>query len=363
MTQPSQQEQRKKEHIAIAERFYRQPEFARDQFAGVRISHPSLPDTTLASVHLEQMLFNKTINYPIYINAMTGGTNQALIINQKLAQLAARFQLPMAVGSMSILKKEPELATSFTTVRENHPEGLIFANIGADHPADFAIEMIKLLNADALQVHLNAAQEFAMPEGDQDYLWSKKLAHLQTTVGQKTPLIAKEVGFGMSASTIAQLLALGIQNIDLSGISRTNFIEIENHRRKTALISDYSDFGLTVIESLLERLNVQQTLKQQPAITFASGGISTPWQAVKCLALGGDLVGMSAYFLHLALHHDLDEMMTLFAAWLTEFKGIFAMLGCRNVADLRQLALILSPELINFVQQTDLDWQQFKQQR
>lgn len=363
MTTPSQQEQRKKEHIAIAERLYRQPEFARDQFAGVRVLHPSLPDTTLASVHLEQMLFNKSINYPIYVNAMTGGTNQALTINQKLAQLAAHFQIPMAVGSMSILKKEPELAESFTTVRQNHPDGVIFANIGADHPVDFAAEMIDLLQADALQVHLNAAQEFAMPEGDQDYLWSEKLAHLQATIGQKTPLIAKEVGFGMSDTTIVQLLQLGIKNIDVSGISRTNFIKIEDHRRKTALVSDYSDFGLTVIESLLQRLNVQQQLNKQPEITFASGGISTPWQAVKCLALGGDLVGMSAYFLHLALHHDLNEMIELFGAWLAEFKGIFAMLGCNRVADLRKLPLILNPELASFAQQTRLDWAQYRKAR
>lgn len=360
---PSQQEQRKKEHIAIAERLYRQPEFVRDQFADVRISHPSLPDTTLASVHLEQMLFNKPINYPLYVNAMTGGTTQAQAVNQKLAQLAAHFKIPMAVGSMSILKHEPELAPSFTVVREKNPDGVVFANIGADHPADFATEMIALLQADALQVHLNAAQEFAMPEGDQDYLWSDKLQQLQQTVGQSTPLIAKEVGFGMSGTTIAQLLQLGVTNLDLSGISRTNFIEIENHRRKTALISDYSDFGLTVIESLLELLNVQQTLNETPAITFASGGIATPWQAVKCLALGGDLVGMSAYFLHLALHHDLEEMVTLFEAWLAEFKGIFAMLGCNSVAELRQLTLFLSPELYAFVQQTGLNWDCFKARR
>ncbi|WP_125604544.1 type 2 isopentenyl-diphosphate Delta-isomerase [Lapidilactobacillus bayanensis] len=360
---PSQQEQRKKEHIAIAERLYRQPEFARDQFADVRISHPSLPDTKLASVHLEQMLFNRPINYPIYINAMTGGTNQALTINQKLAQLAAHFKIPMAVGSMSILKHEPELAASFTVVRQQNPDGVVFANVGADHPTDFAEEMVQLLQADALQIHLNAAQEFAMPEGDQDYLWSTKLAHLQATIGQTTPLIAKEVGFGMNAATISQLLQLGLQNIDVSGISRTNFIEIENHRRKTALISDYSDFGLTVIESLLQRLNVQQALNMRPEITFASGGIRTPWQAVKCLALGGDLVGMSAYFLHLVLHHDFDEMSVLFGAWLAEFKGIFAMLGCNNVADLRKLSLILSPELFSFAQQTGLDWATFSGQR
>lgn len=363
MTINSKQEQRKKEHLAIAERLYRQSAFERDQFAQVRLLHPVLPETNQAAVHPEQLLFNRPIAYPIYINAMTGGAADAMVINDKLAQLAAHFNLPMGVGSMSILKQQPELADTFTIVREQNPNGVIFANLGADHAPEFAQEMIDLIHADALQIHLNAAQEFAMPEGDQDFRWIDNLRALQSTVGQQTPLIAKEVGFGMSAASQAALLDLGFNYLDLSGISRTNFIAIEDHRRPTHLVSDYQDFGLTLIESLLARLSLRQTVQKQAALTFASGGIRTPWQAVKAFALGADLVGMSAYFLHLALHHPIEEMITIFQAWLDELNQLLPVFGCTSVADLRQIELIFSPNLISFADQIGLDWQQIRTSR
>ncbi|MFD1466221.1 type 2 isopentenyl-diphosphate Delta-isomerase [Lapidilactobacillus mulanensis] len=360
MTPRSQQEQRKKEHLAIAERLYRQPEFDRDQFAQVRLMHPVLPETNMAAVHLEQLLFHKPINYPIYINAMTGGTAEAMPINEKLAELAAHFKIPMAVGSMSILKSQPELADSFIAARRLNPECVVFANLGADKSPQFAQEMIDLLQADALQIHLNAAQEFAMPEGDQDFHWTDSLNELQKTIGTQTPIIAKEVGFGMSAASQDSLLKLGLENLDLSGISRTNFITIENRRRSQALVSDYSDFGLTLVESLLSRLALQQATSRTSKITFASGGISTPWQAIKAFALGADFVGMSAYFLHLALHHPLTEMIAIFGAWLTEFEQMLPVLGCQTIKDLQHIELILSPELISFTEQIGLDPHQIR---
>ncbi len=47
------------------------------------------------------------------------------------------------------------------------------------------------------------------------------------------PVVVKEVGFGMSRETIQQLLAIGVQTIDVAGSGGTSFTQIENARRKT----------------------------------------------------------------------------------------------------------------------------------
>lgn len=360
----SQQAQRKNEHLALAEKFYRTAQGNGNvDFQEVRLIHPELPETALSEIKLQQQLFGKTIAAPIYINAITAGTPKANAINQKLARLAAHFSLPMTTGSLSILRRDPKQAIELQKLRALDPQGVILANLGASYEPDFAAEIIDDLAADGLQIHLNAAQEFAMPEGDADFHWRQSLKRTINEIGPQTPIIAKEVGFGMGPASIKSLLILGIAGIDLSGASSTNFIAIENERRSQRLISDFSDFGLSTIESLLARLKIVQEQQTFPATTFASGGIRTPWQAVKALSLGADLVGMSTYFLHLALHQSLDDMIQSFNAWLAEFKGILNVFGCQTPAELRNLPLILSPRLLSFTSQLDLNWSRFAQKR
>lgn len=360
LTPAEQQAQRKRAHLAIAEKLYREHPQGNADFQQLRLLHPEFPELNQSEINLKSTLFGKPVSAPFYINAMTGGTTAAQRINQKLAQLAQHFQIPMAVGSMSILKSTPQVAASFQTVRQENPDGLVFANLGANHPVAFAEEMIQLLQADALQIHLNAPQEFAMAEGDQDFHWFANFQQLQKQIGPVTPLIAKEVGFGMSRQSISQLLKLGIAGIDLSGASSTDFIAIENERRSQRLSSNYSDFGLSIVESLLNYLSTQQVTPQTGTTTiFASGGIRTPWEAAKAFSLGADYVGMSAYFLHLALHHDLAEMRQIFDQWLSEFRGILLMFGCQTPADLQQIPLILGPDLMNYVQQLNFDWSHY----
>ncbi|WP_261805591.1 type 2 isopentenyl-diphosphate Delta-isomerase [Lapidilactobacillus luobeiensis] len=349
------QEQRKRAHLALAEKFYRAHPQGHADFQQVRLLHPELPEVSLAEIDLSRSLFKKEIAAPFYINAMTGGTAAAQPINQKLAHLAAHFELPLAVGSMSILQRAPELAASFTVVRAEDPTGVVFANLGANHSPAVAEQMVDLLAADALQIHLNAAQEFAMPEGDDDFHWRENFQSLQARLGAQLPLIAKEVGFGMSPAALTTFAEWHLAGVDLSGASSTNFIAIENERRDQPLLSDLSDFGLSTVESLLGRWQVYQKLTRFSPLTFASGGIRTPWEAIKAFALGADLVGMSGYFLHLALHQDEMAMIKEFERWLAEFRGLLALMGCHNVGELRQVPLILGPELASFAQQLGLD--------
>ena len=93
------------------------------------------------------------------------------------------------------------MASSFTIVREANPEGIIFSNVGADVPVDKAVQSVQLLDAQALQVHVNAPQELVMPEGNRTFsTWMDNLAQIVKRID--VPVIVKEVGFGMSKETI-----------------------------------------------------------------------------------------------------------------------------------------------------------------
>ena len=71
-------------------------------------------------------------------------------------------------------------------------------NIGADIGYKNAQKSIDLLQADALQIHVNAPQELIMPEGDTEFEhWLTNIKEIKEHIS--VPVIIKEVGFGMSA--------------------------------------------------------------------------------------------------------------------------------------------------------------------
>lgn len=62
-----------------------------------------------------------------------------------------------------------------------------------------------MLEADALQIHLNPAQELIMPEGDRDF--KGLFANMQRILDKcPVPVIVKETGCGMAARQVKQLL-------------------------------------------------------------------------------------------------------------------------------------------------------------
>ena len=71
------------------------------------------------------------------------------------------------------------MAESFSIARQTNPEGIIFSNVGADVPVDKAVEAVSLLDAQALQIHVNAPQELVMPEGNREFsTWLDNVALL-----------------------------------------------------------------------------------------------------------------------------------------------------------------------------------------
>ncbi|MFD1672212.1 type 2 isopentenyl-diphosphate Delta-isomerase [Agrilactobacillus yilanensis] len=344
MSNESSHAHRKDEHVALAQHFY-QPEQTND-FDEIRLLHQSLPEMAVSDVHLETQLFGQTIAAPIYINAMTGGSERTKKINGQLAQIAAALRIPMAVGSESIALTEADSQASFSIVRQYNPDGLVFANMSADKTLDQLQTAIDLVQANALQIHLNPIQEAIMPEGQRQFYWLKNLKTYRENLD--VPIIAKEVGFGMDQLTISKLVNAGIKYIDVSGKGGTNFAKIENARRPQHDLPYLDNMGLSTVESLLEANEFKKTH------FFASGGVRQPLDIVKAWRLGAEMVGMSGTILNLLRQNPVEEVIRILQTWLDQLPLIMTLLGAKNLTELRESDLVLSPKLQSYIQQREL---------
>ncbi len=324
---------RKDDHIAYAHAQATQ----HNDFDAIRFLHNSLPEINKDDVDISTTFLDQTINVPIYINAMTGGSNQAKTINERLAALASHFGIPMALGSFSSAYKNTQLLATYDVI--NQYDGFMkLANIGADKPLAVAEAAIRNLNADALQIHLNSVQELIMPEGERAFKgWSQNIQSIQDTLS--VPVMVKEVGFGISQKTALRLRALGVKHIDVSGRGGTNFATIENMRRHTTYQA-FEHWGLSTVESLL------QTTSFSGFTVYASGGVRSASDVVKALALGAKAVGLSKFFLTLALEESFEGMVEKTAHLLDEIKTIMCALGTRTVNDLNLNHLIIPDSIL-----------------
>ncbi len=339
------QSHRKDEHVFLAEKFY-QPERAND-FDQLRFIHQSLPEIAFNEVSLTTKLADFNLPLPFYINAMTGGSPRTGELNHQLAQIAATLGVPIATGSQSVALRHPELAATFRILRETNPTGLIFANLGATASVDAAKQAVTMLQADALQIHLNTPQEVVMPEGDRDFHWLKQIQAIVAALD--VPVIIKEVGFGMAKKTFNQLLKVGVQYIDVAGTGGTDFIAIENERRKSRNMNYLRGWGQSTVESLLESQSFQNRLT-----ILASGGVRNPLDIIKALRLGAQAVGLSGTILHLLQKNGPKTTTEILLDWKEQLTAIMAMLGAHDLTELRQKPIIYGTKLQSYIVQRQL---------
>lgn len=345
------QSKRKDEHVEHALNSYTAQSHV--DFQQTHFIHHALPEINEEQVCFKTKLDTLSLDIPFFINAMTGGSSLTQKINADLAMVARETGLVMATGSLSVALKEPSTANSFKTVRQIHKNGMIFANLGAHHSVDNALRAIDLLEADALQIHVNVAQELVMPEGDRHFVgWLKNIEAMVHHLS--IPVIVKEVGFGMSRETITQLESIGVNIIDVAGNGGTNFVNIENARRQDYSLALLQDWGQSTVISLLEAMSSRQS-----ADIIASGGIKTPMDTVKSLALGANAVGLSGQFLHYLQQHGVEATIQYIQQFKETLKTIMTLLGAKNITELQQKQLILAPTVQNWCNARHIDWQHY----
>src|SRR5699024_12881761 len=119
-------EQRKNEHVEIA---MAQTDASISDFDEIRSVHDSIPSIDVSDVNLEPSLKDFTLSQPLSINAMTGGREWTKQINEKLAIVARESGMAMEVGSTHAASRNSNRASSFTIVREDQRQDIIFRNV------------------------------------------------------------------------------------------------------------------------------------------------------------------------------------------------------------------------------------------
>lgn len=280
-----------------------------------RFIHCCLPELDRREISLETTFLGKSLGAPLLISSMTGGTAQAHLINRRLAQVAQRHGLAMGVGSQRVGVENQDLMATFA-IREEAPDCLLFANLGAvqlnyGYGVKECEQAIAGLAADALILHLNPLQESVQTQGDTNFKGLlDKIAALCDRLS--VPVIAKEVGNGISAPLAQRLLAAGVQAIDVAGAGGTSWAKVEGERaqdlRQRRLGRTFADWGLPTADCIVE---IRAIAPHIPLI--ASGGIRTGLDVAKAIALGADLVGLAHPFLQAAADSTeaLDTLVSL----------------------------------------------------
>ena len=339
--------QRKNEHLSLAAKLYSKSH-EEHPFDDVQLVHNPLPEINLADVSTTVHLGPLTLEQPFYIEAMTGGSKQSYQINQQLAQVAAKHHLAMATGSASIMIKDPTTADSFKVVRSVDPDGLVFANLSASATLEQVQTAIDALDADALELHVNAVQELTMADGDRNFHWLINISQL--TRALYVPVIVKEVGFGMSKEAIQALSDMGVTMVNVSGRGGTNFADIENRRNHQEDHHELMDWGQTTPEALLE---ARQANANSTAI-ISSGGVCSPLDVVKSGVLGAQAVGVAGYFLNILQKHGVDALDDEISRWEVELPRLLALLGCSSFADLPRKSFVLHGATYEYALQRQL---------
>lgn len=318
-----------------------------------RFVHEALPEMDLDEVDTGVTLFGKRLSAPILVSSMTGGAEEAAHINRNLAIAAEAMGLAMGVGSQRAGLEHERLAITFD-VRSVAPSLLLFANLGAvqlnyGYSIEHCRRAVEMIQADALILHLNPLQEVLQPEGD--FNWAGllgKIGEVCASVG--VPVIAKEVGWGISVSTARRLIDVGVSAIDVAGAGGTSWSQVEMHRAPTRrlrrLAAAFSDWGIPTSHSIVAVDRARQILDRTDTHIIASGGIRTGQDIAKCVALGADLVGLASPFLRRAVESDeavMDEMNLL----TDELRIAMFCVGARSLAQMRRPGVMITAESAN----------------
>jgi isopentenyl-diphosphate Delta-isomerase len=197
---------------------------------------------------------------------------------------------------------------------------------------DQCLRAIDLLEADALILHLNPLQEAVQTKGDRNFKGLlDKIAILCSKL--PVPVIAKEVGNGISAKMAQKLIDAGVAAIDVAGAGGTSWAKVESERAKDAqqrrLGETFTDWGLPTTECIA---SIRAIAPNIPLI--ASGGLRNGLEVAKAIALGADIAGLAWPFLQAAAESE-DALDALVKVLIAEITTVLFCTGNATLPDLK----------------------------
>ena len=333
-------QQRKKEHLELCLDTDSVTNSSGTGLDRYRFLHNALPELDIAELDLSTTFLGKRIKAPILISSMTGGFDLARKINRNLAAAAQELGLAMGVGSQRVALEEPAVADSFQ-VRDLAPDILLLSNLGAvqlnyGYTVDHCRRAVEMIHADALILHLNVLQEAVQPEGNRNFKGlTEKIANICRNLD--LPVVAKEVGNGISAEVAVKLKGAGVAAIDVAGKGGTSWYSVEAQRAAKEgkpAETTFANWGIPTEEALVA---VRQAVPDLQIV--ASGGIRSGLDIAKSIALGADLAAFGQPLLASALESS-DKVIEFLGGIIYEIKVAMLCVGAPDLTALKKIKLV-----------------------
>ncbi|HID74175.1 MAG TPA: type 2 isopentenyl-diphosphate Delta-isomerase, partial [Thermoplasmata archaeon] len=283
---------------------------------------------------------------------MTGGYPQAEEINRNLAEAAAEAGVGLGVGSQRAGLEQPELAGTYSVVRE-FDVPLVIGNIGAPQlvpqgdVAPFGVEeaqeAMKMIGADVLAIHLNYMQEAVQGEGDRN---AAGCLDAIRRLAAEVPVIVKETGSGLSPRTLALLEDTGIRGLDVGGLGGTSFSAVETHRAGVTsplrrIGTTFWDWGIPTPVTL--------ALAARRFECIATGGVRHGLDVARGLAMGGRAAGMARALLRAATE-SASSVIAELEVIRSELVTAMFLTGSATVEDLRSHVPVLDVTVEHWIE-------------
>lgn len=342
-------QRRKADHIALCasgEVAFRDQGTLLDE---VQLVHHSLPDFSVDEVDLTTELLGKKLRAPVVVAGMTGGTEEAQAINRDLARAAEALGIGFGLGSQRAMVVHPNLLPTYA-VRDVAPTTLVLGNLGmvqARQMSTAAIrELMGLVGADALCVHLNPAMELIQPGGDRDFSGGRET--FKRLVGELgIPVVGKETGSGLSRAVGLALRETGVRTVDVSGAGGTSWVGVETKRaegRARLLGEELWDWGIPTGASvgLLSDLGLD---------IIATGGLKNGVDVARALALGAKAGGVAAAALRAHRDGGYEGAVEFLQHVIDGVRAVTFLTGCRRPSELRSVPRVLGSRLAAWLEQ------------
>jgi isopentenyl-diphosphate delta-isomerase len=209
-------------------------------------------------------------------------------------------------------------------------------------------ELVTLVGADALCIHLNPAMELIQVEGDRDFRGNlATLERLATELG--VPVIVKETGCGLSPGVAERIRRIGIRHVDVSGAGGTSWVAVETERAEVAaarsLGEAFREWGIPTAAS------VAFMARQGFETIFATGGMSSGLDIAKAIALGASAGGIARASLQALESGGRAGALAFFDGIEAELRAAMLLVGAKNVRALRAAPRIVVGELKEWLAQ------------
>ncbi|MEM4576659.1 MAG: type 2 isopentenyl-diphosphate Delta-isomerase [Candidatus Nezhaarchaeales archaeon] len=359
---------RKLEHIEICVKEDVEMHRNTTGFEDVWLVHRCLPEIDVSDVRLETKFLGHELKAPLMVSAMTGGHSKTKEINSTIAEVVEEMGLAMAVGSQRAALLNEGLAETFTVVRKKAPTAYIIANIGvvqltANLDISDVRKIVEMIEADALNIHLNPAHEFSQMEGDLKFKGALQ-AIKRVAENIDVPVIVKETGCGISREDAVKLVEeANVKAIDVAGAGGTSWCKVEALRArnrgnhfKARVAEAFTEWGIPTVISLIEvRSGVDIPI-------IASGGVRSGVDCAKAIAIGADIAGMALPVLR-AASQGVTALRNFLNVVIEQLKGAMFLTGARNLHDLKRVDIVITGRVKEWLQIRGVDLEDYLKRR